>query len=674
MRIVFSTVLLLSFSSLILGSKLSPMTRVIKSSVLSRSSSDNTRGYILKHRDGSVSTINTYTELHNALQDSSILSIHASKLFTPTLDSARSHSLCKNVHSGTDFARPYKGNGVIIGVVDNGFDYTHPSFRASDGSVRILRAWNQRDTLGTPPANFTYGSELKTETELVAAKHDSVTTSSHGNGVAAIAGGSIIEGVPYYGIAPESEFIFVTTTYESHAIIDAIDYIFTIAEELGKPAVVNLSLASAYGPHDGTSAEDIGIAQHSHRGPIIAAAANSGGYRQHIEFNLSGTDTLKTFTAIPWREKYLDFWGTARRQYFKIQLTIVDSSLNVLHTLPWIDVNTDLFDTTVSVAGNDFQILMAGTPQSSENGNPEIVVFYSVKSGNIYASHDIQLNITGDRGKIHGWNRRSEEFSSRGVANFEPGDNFITIGDGGATSKGTISVGAYTTKMSFNNWLNEEIQLTDPKDSIGWIASFSSRGPTADGRSEPDIAAPGFGMITGHNSFQSNRDSAKIAQLHDFEGRTYPFAEEHGTSQATPVVTGAVALLLEIDPTLTWEEVLNILQTSATKGSFIDETYRWGAGKLNIEAAVRTLDTASAANSQLRYKKQTQIRIQSSGISVTTSGNGRMNIYTLNGKNIRGGHIENGTGIIDTRDIPKGIYVLQIRGESQVTIQKVVIK
>ena len=51
------------------------------------------------------------------------------------------------------------GTGVIIGFVDTGIDYTHPAFRKTDGTTRLLAIWDQTDRAGAPPAMFPYGSE-----------------------------------------------------------------------------------------------------------------------------------------------------------------------------------------------------------------------------------------------------------------------------------------------------------------------------------------------------------------------------------------------------------------------------------------------------------------------------------------------------------------------------------
>lgn len=56
-----------------------------------------------------------------------------------------------------------KGEGVLVGVIDTGVDYTNPLFRYSDGSSRILRIWDQTIQDGTPPEGILYGAEYRKE-------------------------------------------------------------------------------------------------------------------------------------------------------------------------------------------------------------------------------------------------------------------------------------------------------------------------------------------------------------------------------------------------------------------------------------------------------------------------------------------------------------------------------
>ncbi len=78
----------------------------------------------------------------------------------PTLDSARKATRVDSVHGGYALPMPYTGNGVVMGIVDAGFDYTHPTMYDTSGvAYRVKKVWEQK-TSGTPPNGFIYGNEI----------------------------------------------------------------------------------------------------------------------------------------------------------------------------------------------------------------------------------------------------------------------------------------------------------------------------------------------------------------------------------------------------------------------------------------------------------------------------------------------------------------------------------
>ena len=98
------------------------------------------------------------------------------------------------------------------------------------------------------------------------------------------------------------------------------------------------------------------------------------------------------------------------------------------------------------------------------------------------------------------------------------------------------------------------------------VSSFSSRGPSAFGRLDPDLMAP------GSNIYSTVPDGV--------------YRIMSGTSMATPHVSGAAALLLEAEPFLTPLEVRAALM-HATE-NFSGRVFHWGSGGLNVSRAIRT--------------------------------------------------------------------------------------
>jgi serine protease AprX len=120
------------------------------------------------------------------------------------------------------------------------------------------------------------------------------------------------------------------------------------------------------------------------------------------------------------------------------------------------------------------------------------------------------------------------------------------------------------------------------------VAAFSSRGPTHIDRAvKPDLVAPGVGIES-----LADRDSL-LFQAHPHarlwgtrETAIEPYLALSGTSMAAPVVTGAIALMLEVNPDLTPNLIKAILQYTAEDRPFYDHFVE-GAGSLNARGAVQ---------------------------------------------------------------------------------------
>lgn len=136
-----------------------------------------------------------------------------------------------------------------------------------------------------------------------------------------------------------------------------------------------------------------------------------------------------------------------------------------------------------------------------------------------------------------------------------------TIGSPGAAEK-PITVGAMADvgELGFN------------------IADFSSRGPTADGRIKPDIAAPGYNIM-----------AAKA-------NSTNQYVSYSGTSMATPFTAGTVALMLDANYNLTPTEVKNILTSTAKDWGPAGKDVDYGNGRLDAYDAIKTAGSLTGTN------------------------------------------------------------------------------
>ncbi len=95
-------------------------------------------------------------------------------------------------------------------------------------------------------------------------------------------------------------------------------------------------------------------------------------------------------------------------------------------------------------------------------------------------------------------------------------------------------------------------------DFWGGVMNFSSRGPTGDGRTKPDLLALGY-----QTSCASALDPTAYARV-------------NGTSLSTPLITGLAALLLEEHPAWTPDSLIAVLHSSGDRSGDPDNTYGWG--------------------------------------------------------------------------------------------------
>ena len=201
------------------------------------------------------------------------------------LDNAKSSTWVDWVQQGFLLPQSYSGKDVVVGIIDGGFDYTHPMFYDTTGAnYRIKKVWEQ-NAYGTPPSGYSYGHEIIGASNILAALYDE-DNASHGTHVTGIAaGGGAGTNGKYKGIASGADIVLVSdkltlsqmiTTGQSN-IIDGINYIFSFANSVGKPAVINMSLGTHLGPHDGTSLFDQACDNLVDHGKILVGAAGNEG-------------------------------------------------------------------------------------------------------------------------------------------------------------------------------------------------------------------------------------------------------------------------------------------------------------------------------------------------------------------------------------------------------------
>lgn len=649
-------------------------------------------GVLVGTKAGSIWTIKIPIDNVNALAEleTGIDFIQLDQPVYSTMDVARSRTNVDEVHQGLDLPQAFTGKDVVVGILDVGFDYTHPTFYSSDGvDYRIKRIWEQKSA-GTPPPGYSYGHEIVDATEMIAQQTDNAMQ-SHGSHVAGIAAGSGYggNGDKYKGVAYESELVFVGITPAQSQwhntgmtdIIDGINYIYEYAESLGKPAVANLSWGCSIGPHDGSSLFSQALNNLTGEGKIFTVSGgNNGDQNIHLNKSFTNTDSLlHSFISfnggLGKNRTWIDVWGD-QGETFCIQFETYSGTMSTA-TTEFICIEDTTLDTFIIGSDNDSLFIHLSTVSSDLNLKPHI--FCDINS---QTSDNISLKVKATSGEVNVWMGYVEEstgyygeFLSYGWFGAVDGDTNMTIGEMACTQS-AITVGAYASKTSYDNLSG---QNTSFNGYVGThrIVPFSSRGPTTDGRSKPDITAPGLTLASAVNSFDlryrpggSSFDSVVYQYQDPTTSRNYYFGESSGTSMSAPMAAGIIALYLEANPLATPEEVLTRLEATALKDPFTSDNPDpniWGYGKIDAHALLKSSFLSSVENNESE-RKLVYPNPTSDLLFINIEGEKLIRITNLLGEVCN--QFNTNTTAISLKGLPSGIYVVSVYSSQEVLLHE----
>ena len=509
------------------------------------------------------------------------------------------------------------GEGVIVGILDTGIDWKHEDFSNENGT-RILKLWDMSDEAATGPTgydNYDWGKEYsKADIDNTPTSILQMDIEGHGTHVAGTAAGGGKVNSNFRGIAYNSDLIIVKgvrddekANFTDNDIISGCDYIIKEAKKLNKSVVINMSLGGILGPHDGKSLLSQAVSDMAEPGVVFSIAAgnegtmpiHAGGYVNAdalVEFPIMPTNICDMMEDIsPLCDIPGAFMTAADLWYSK---GAVDSVYLVAYSVtpqmpPTIGIAAKkAFPIDASVSDQQF-LSDEGVPLAYISYNSTIENFEN-NSGNfgfyIHNAGDANMPIdqylwsivvkTKEEGTIDMWAGipMPAQMPFQGLVGETTfsGNNAMMIGSPGDADS-AICVGAFTTK---NSWVDMNGQQNSNGDIIGDIASFSSRGPSRDGRILPLITAPGH-VIFSTKSTDYDTEPEQILEGEKYVGMS-------GTSMATPHVTGAIALMLQAKANLGYTEIVDILTKTAKKDDFTtgDRTNTFGLGKIDVQAAI----------------------------------------------------------------------------------------
>jgi len=639
-------------------------------------------------------------KLENFTNLKGLIFFEKSRKSKPLMDDAKSQTNVDDVHSGNGLSSSYKGDDVVVGIIDGGFDYTHPAFEDANGNLRIKKVWEQEITSSNypGPSSFNYGVELTDPNDILNWQHDAVLNNgnwiskgSHGSHVAGIAAGSDhpTNGL-YGGCAPKSELVIVSTPMTDPTMLDGINYIFNYASSVGKPAVINMSIGSHFGPHDGTSLFDQALPNLvAGNGKIlVGAGGNEGEHIIHFNHSFSGLDSVYTSVNIDPTSQVnyviVDAWGDPNTD-FCLMFELYDPNLNWSDGTVWVCANTNWTD-SVFLSGSDggqARIDISCESASSLNSKPHITYtiqsstndYFIIGLGNPTGSNNVNMWITSPGYGMVKWTDWPADPISQYL---ETGDNNMSVGEIGGIGTHMITVGAYTSK---DTWVNlQGTTHTVPSFSaIGDIAPFSSLGPTADGRTKPDITAPGNILVSSVNSFDPENQQGGGAYdrvVTTVGSNNWPYGAMEGTSMATPMVTGIIALLFDINPNLSFNDIKQLIQSSAITDNYTGSVPNntWGAGKIDALGAASQVTPTSVnqftTNDILIYPNPANEFVNIYIPEYISSEKIRL-FDNLGREVIISDYSEN--LIINTSLLSQGVYFLEVKNDTEIYREKLII-
>lgn len=427
------------------------------------------------------------------------------------------------------------GNGVLLGIIDSGIDYSLSEFRNRDGTTRIRVLWDQTIS-GNPPDGYARGTEYTREqiNEALMAETlgqrrmivPSVDNTGHGTEVAGIAA----------TIASESELIVVKMGLprengfpRTTELMLGVDYIIRKALEFQMPVAINISFGNTYGAHDGTSLVERFLDDISNfwKSVICVGNGNEGTTAGHISGNLIMEEDTEVALGVQMNEP------TINVQIWKSYADEVDISI-VNPSGVRVGPIQEILGTQRFVIGGTEILLYYGEP-SPFSVRQEIFLDFLPRNTFI-SSGEWRIILTPRRLVSGAYQMWLPVQSALNIGTSFLSPTSITTLTIPATAGRVVSVGAYDA-LTFT------------------YADFSGRGPTAGfegtGAFKPDIAAPGVNVVTtavGGGNVQVS-----------------------GTSFAVPFVTGSAALLMEWgivkenDPYLYGEKVKAYLRRGARR-------------------------------------------------------------------------------------------------------------
>lgn len=572
--------------------------------------------------------------LGSVAQIPGVTNVEISRTVELCTDSTLSQTHAGQVLNGPDYGLPqaYDGTGVIIGIIDSGFEYQHYAFRSSDdhSRTRIVRVYDDLNETGHPVYNGPdkFPGSVFMDEQIDTLTYD--TRGSHGSHTTSIAAGMHVNG--YGGMAPGAEIVLCSVrdmdvNVNELEVVRAMKYIYSYADSVGKPCVISLSMSSKGGPHDGSDYISQAAAQLTGPGRIFVIAAGNNGDIGHYSYGAVTVDNplnmllgyelygLNTDKSYYYKKMWFETWVREKNLPITARFHIFDKYTN---RIVW---KSDLvkvykqFDSSLfsqyyapDPSVDNLGYLKAYVAKSNTTNKYELYcAIYNLKSreytvdsyGYIRSRYQIGVTVyppssysssmpdscfvdswlcTGLRGTHDGVvyiddiSASGDTLSTQAVSNFYAGAYNSSSINPYAVHDSIISAGAYVGRTSYYSLnygqLVYDQYYTNP-GSIYYVSSYQDPGFGPTGKHLPEVMAPGYSVVAACSRNSSVHYPGSDYNVMNYNG--YLWGVMSGTSMASPTVAGIIAQWLQIEPNLSPSDVKNIIAQTAIKDEYTQD-------------------------------------------------------------------------------------------------------
>ena len=643
---------------------------------------------IINRRDELLLVFVPVSAIDDVLKIVSVATMNIGCASEPMMNKARAMSNIDIVNEGIDLPKKYDGSSVVVGFSDIGFDPNHINFKDDNGNSRVKRLVSYVDSSATI-------IDLTTPDEILNWQTDNLSQ-CHATIVAGVLTGSY-KANGLNGVAPGAEIVAATSYLYDGTILAGVENVVEYAKSVGKPAVVNISIGSYVGPHDGSNLFCQYLDKIGEDAIICMSAGNEGARPNVLKMKFSSENNqVKTFVfdakkgiGVNYRG-YADFWSADSRE-FKVAACVYDRiTKQIVFTSPFVGDSAlrewGMSSSDYKADGDDNLNYFNGyvrisSELNTENQRYNILCSYYInnfeKEGS-YGRYIVGLILEGEDGvHVDGYaDGSNSHFTSLGFDGFSNGQSDGTISDM-ACGYNIIVVGSSNSKGVATTIGGEEKNYNLIEGDISY---YSSYGQLIDGRRLPHFCAPGAWVTSSISTPFVNQQSEdyklSLARKINVDGIDYYWITECGTSISSPLTAGVFALWLQANPDLTIDEVREIAMLTASQDVPDITNPQWGAGNLDALAGLKeVIKRVGVENVEINKRVLFELASHHNlKISVAGVSKFDVKIYDIAGKRLGNYKFNADNGHIDLASIESGIYMFEIYADGYRHVEKIIVR